>query len=333
MVFNDDYFVKNTNSFGTYYTTIDSIADAETKQNTLSEIYNSDRSYTLNVVGVLRINENAPLSLYSTGILYLPSLTQIYLEDSRSSEIALAQTKENVYVSADGNTYMSVPIDTVINSMEGAGYKNVTEEQAYQYALQQVGASTLPSAIYIYPKDFQSKDEILNYLNTWNTTEQGKNNKIVYTDATQILSSSMGQMIDIISYVLIAFASISLVVSSVMIGIITYVSVIERTKEIGVLRSLGASKNDVSNVFNAETLIIGFIAGVIGIAVTYLLSIPLNLILTSLAGGMLSTNLVILNPLSALMLIAISCVLTFVSGSIPSRVAAKMDPVKALRTE
>lgn len=173
----------------------------------------------------------------------------------------------------------------------------------------------------------------MNYLNTWNTTEQGKNNKIVYTDATQILSSSMGQMIDIISYVLIAFASISLVVSSVMIGIITYVSVIERTKEIGVLRSLGASKNDVSNVFNAETLIIGFIAGVIGIAVTYLLSIPLNLILTSLAGGMLSTNLVILNPLSALMLIAISCVLTFVSGSIPSRVAAKMDPVKALRTE
>lgn len=333
VVFNDDYFVKNTNSFGTYYTTIDSIADAETKQNTLSEIYNSDRSYTLNVVGVLRINENAPLSLYSTGILYLPSLTQIYLEDSRSSEIALAQTKENVYVSADGNTYMSVPIDTVINSMEGAGYKNVTEEQAYQYALQQVGASTLPSAIYIYPKDFQSKDEILNYLNTWNTTEQGKNNKIVYTDATQILSSSMGQMIDIISYVLIALASISLVVSSVMIGIITYVSVIERTKEIGVLRSLGASKNDVSNVFNAETLIIGFIAGVIGIAVTYLLSIPLNLILTSLAGGMLSTNLVILNPLSALMLIAISCVLTFVSGSIPSRVAAKMDPVKALRTE
>ena len=228
---------------------------------------------------------------------------------------------------------MNVQISTVVSAMETAGYKNVTEEQAYQYALQQVGASTLPSGIYIYPKDFESKDEIVAYLDTWNTSEQGEQNKIVYTDATEILSSSMGQMIDIISYVLIAFASISLVVSSVMIGIITYVSVIERTKEIGVLRSLGASKNDVSNVFNAETLLIGFIAGAIGIAVTYLLSIPLNLLLTALAGSVLSTNLVVLSPISALALIAISCLLTFISGSIPSRMAAKMDPVKALRTE
>lgn len=333
LVFNDQYFVKNDNALGTYYTTIDSIVDQEEKQNTLSQIYNSADSYALEIVGVLRINENSPLSLYNTGILYLPSLTQMYLEDCRSSEIASQQTRENVFISQDGNTYMNVPISTVVSAMETAGYKNVTEEQAYQYALQQVGASTLPSGIYIYPKDFESKDEIVAYLDTWNTSEQGEQNKIVYTDATEILSSSMGQMIDIISYVLIAFASISLVVSSVMIGIITYVSVIERTKEIGVLRSLGASKNDVSNVFNAETLLIGFIAGAIGIAVTYLLSIPLNLLLTALAGSVLSTNLVVLSPISALALIAISCLLTFISGSIPSRMAAKMDPVKALRTE
>lgn len=333
LVFNDQYFVKNDNALGTYYTTIDGIVDQEEKQNTLSQIYNSADSYALEIVGVLRINENSPLSLYNTGILYLPSLTQMYLEDCRSSEIASQQTRENVFISQDGNTYMNVPISTVVSAMETAGYKNVTEEQAYQYALQQVGASTLPSSIYIYPKDFESKDEIVAYLDTWNTSEQGKQNKIVYTDATEILSSSMGQMIDIISYVLIAFASISLVVSSVMIGIITYVSVIERTKEIGVLRSLGASKNDVSNVFNAETLLIGFIAGAIGIVVTYLLSIPLNLLLTALAGSVLSTNLVVLSPISALALIAISCLLTFISGSIPSRMAAKMDPVKALRTE
>lgn len=333
LVFNDQYFVKNSNAFGTYYTTIDGIVDQEEKQSKLSEIYNGENSYALEIVGVLRINENSPLSLYNTGILYLPSLTQMYLEDCRTSEIASQQTRESVFISQDGKTYMNLPISTVVAAMESAGYKNVTEEQAYQYALQQVGASTLPSSIYIYPKDFESKDEIVAYLDTWNTTEQGQQNKIVYTDATQILSSSMGQMINIISYVLIAFASISLVVSSVMIGIITYVSVIERTKEIGVLRSLGASKNDVSNVFNAETLLIGFIAGAIGIAVTYLLSIPLNILLTALAGSVLSTNLVVLSPVSALALIAISCLLTFISGSIPSRMAAKMDPVKALRTE
>lgn len=333
LVFNDQFFVKNSNAFGTYYTTIDGIVDQEEKQSKLSEIYNGENSYALEIVGVLRINENSPLSLYNTGILYLPSLTQMYLEDCRTSEIASQQTRESVFISQDGKTYMNLPISTVVAAMESAGYKNVTEEQAYQYALQQVGASTLPSSIYIYPKDFESKDEIVAYLDTWNTTEQGQQNKIVYTDATQILSSSMGQMINIISYVLIAFASISLVVSSVMIGIITYVSVIERTKEIGVLRSLGASKNDVSNVFNAETLLIGFIAGAIGIAVTYLLSIPLNILLTALAGSVLSTNLVVLSPVSALALIAISCLLTFISGSIPSRMAAKMDPVKALRTE
>ena len=141
----------------------------------------------------------------------------------------------------------------------------------------------------------------------------------------------LNTMVDAVSYVLIAFTSISLVVSSVMIGIITYISVVERTKEIGVLRSLGASKFDISNVFNAETFLIGLFAGLIGIGVTYLLSIPLNIILRSLNEGV--GALVVLNPLHALLLVVVSFVLTLIAGLIPARIASKKDPVIALRTE
>ena len=143
----------------------------------------------------------------------------------------------------------------------------------------------------------------------------------------------MGQLINIISYVLIAFASISLVVSSIMIGIITYTSVIERTKEIGVLRSIGARKKDISRVFNAETFIIGFAAGLIGIALTYILCIPISAIISSVSGGVLSSNFAVLDPISALILVGISIVLTLISGLIPARIASKKDPVVALRTD
>ena len=147
------------------------------------------------------------------------------------------------------------------------------------------------------------------------------------------LSSSMGQLIDIISAVLVAFASISLVVSSVMIAIITYTSVIERTKEIGVLRSLGASKKDVSNVFNAESFLIGLSSGLIGIAITYLLCIPTNIILKNVAKGALMVNIASLAPTAAVVLVVISCVLTVLAGFVPSAFASKVEPVKALRSE
>lgn len=148
-----------------------------------------------------------------------------------------------------------------------------------------------------------------------------------------MLSSTMGQMVNIISYVLIAFASISLVVSSVMIGVLTYASVIERTKEIGVLRSIGARKKDISRVFNSETFIIGFAAGLIGIIISYALCPLINLIIHSLAGNSITANMAVLNPLHALLLIAISTVLTLISGLIPARIAAKKDPVRALRAD
>ncbi|MCM1042752.1 MAG: ATP-binding cassette domain-containing protein [Corallococcus sp.] len=329
LVYNNGYFVKGTNS----YSTLDTISDADAKQTALQEAYNNDaQTETLTICGVLRVKEDAPLSLYQSGLLYLPSLTQKYLANSKTSQIANDQSASRVYVNNNGN-YVGMPLSMLKMMMEQNGYKNVTDEQAMQFVMQQFGASDIPTSIYVYPKDFDSKDEIVKYLSAWNETEEGKTNKIIYTDATQILSSSMGQMVDIISYVLIAFASISLVVSSVMIGIITYVSVIERTKEIGVLRSLGASKNDVSNVFNAESFLIGLTAGLIGIAFTYLLCIPINAILRSVAGSALTTNLAMLNPVAALVMVAISCLLTLLAGSIPSRFAAKLDPVKALRSE
>ena len=143
----------------------------------------------------------------------------------------------------------------------------------------------------------------------------------------------MGQMVNIISYVLIAFSSISLIVSSIMIAIITYVSVIERTKEIGVLRSIGARKKDISRVFNAETLTIGFLSGFLGVLVSYLLTIPINIFIKNVAGGSITSNIAVLSPISAIVLIAISIVLTLVAGFVPAKIAAKKDPVKALRTE
>ncbi len=336
LVYNDAYYIKGTNGTGkTTYTELKDKDDAyiQSAMQTISQ--DDTKCKKLKIVGVLRINPDAPLSLYDTGILYLSSLTQEFMANSMQSEIAQAMTATEGYVytpDKDGVLTLTT-IEMAKLSLAFTTGSKLTDEQTVEYYKQYVGASDIPSSISFYPTDFEGKDELLSYLDAWNDTEQGKDLPIYYTDATAILSASMGQMVNIISYVLVAFASISLVVSSVMIGIITYVSVIERTKEIGVLRSLGASKNNVSNIFNAESLLIGLTAGLIGVLVTYLLCIPINIILINVAGGALTTNLAVLNPLAALSLIAISCLLTLISGSIPSRMAAKLDPVKALRTE
>ncbi|MDE7395465.1 MAG: FtsX-like permease family protein, partial [Clostridiales bacterium] len=203
-------------------------------------------------------------------------------------------------------------------------------------ALESLGAASRASSIFIYPKDFESKKKINNYLDDWNKKYPEK--KVMYTDASELLASTMGNMVNIISYVLIAFAAVSLIVSSIMIAIITYSSVIERTKEIGVLRSIGARKKDISRVFNAETVLIGFIAGLIGVFIAFLLTFPINAIIGAVidanGGGSLGIgNLASLSPVHALVLVCISIVLTLISGFIPSRIAAKKDPVTALRTE
>ena len=190
-----------------------------------------------------------------------------------------------------------------------------------------------PSSIGIYASSFDNKDKIIDIVNEYNRkmTEEGHEENIIsYTDYVGIIMSSVSRIINIISYVLIAFVSISLIVSSIMIGIITYISVLERTKEIGILRSIGASKRDVSSVFNAETMIVGFTSGLFGIIVTVLLCIPASAIVRSLAG---ISNIAKLPAGAAVVLVAISMLLTFISGLIPARLAAKKDPVEALRTE
>ncbi len=206
---------------------------------------------------------------------------------------------------------------------------------SYEEALTMLGVAdiTTPQSIYIYPKDFESKDIISDEIAKYNETKtaEGKeDSSIKYTDYIGLLLSSVSTIIDIISYVLIAFVAISLVVSSIMIGIITYISVLERTKEIGILRAIGASKRDISRVFNAETLIVGFVSGALGIGSTILLTIPINAIISHLT----SLPEVAKLPVDgAIILVVISMVLTLISGLIPSRIASRKDPVEALRTE
>ena len=206
---------------------------------------------------------------------------------------------------------------------------------SYEEALSLLGVADIskPTSIYIYPKDFESKDMISAEIQKYNDAANNSGNEknaIKYTDYIGLLLSSVSTIIDIISYVLIAFVAISLVVSSIMIGIITYISVLERTKEIGILRAIGASKRDISRVFNAETLIVGFVSGALGILCTVLLIIPINMIIEHLTT---LPNVAQLPLNGALILVAISMSLTLISGLIPSKIASKKDPVEALRTE
>lgn len=314
--------------------------------------------WTITISCVLRLKEDATSNLLDEGIMYLPSLATTYRTNCRNSFIA-QKTLELVtedWELTSPRLYQPFVLDISELNMvfdqeisqamftfytpyqmqqtlkEQFGY-DMTNAEVIEIALQTLGASELPTGILFYPKTFDAKSNLLNYINEWNDAQTVEANKIVYTDSTEFLTSTMGQLINIISYVLIAFASISLVVSSIMIGIITYTSVIERTKEIGVLRSIGARKKDISRVFNAETFIIGFAAGLIGIALTYILCIPISAIISSVSGGVLSSNFAVLDPISALILVGISIVLTLISGLIPARIASKKDPVVALRTD
>ncbi|MCI9548516.1 MAG: FtsX-like permease family protein, partial [Oscillospiraceae bacterium] len=188
-----------------------------------------------------------------------------------------------------------------------------------------------PSAISIYATTFAQKDQIADLIKEYNDSVENEEDEIGYTDYVALLMSSITGIISGISYLLIAFVSISLVVSSIMIGIITNISVLERTKEIGILRAVGASKRDVSRVFNAETLIVGLAAGVLGILVSVLATFPINAVIHDLTG--LDELTAVLPPAAGAVLVAISVVLTVFAGLVPSRGAAKKDPVEALRSE
>ena len=208
-------------------------------------------------------------------------------------------------------------------------------DSTYDSVLRKLGSVDLesPSAIHIYAKDFESKDYIKEVIAKYNKKQEKAGhdeNVINYSDMVGLLMTGVTGIIDIISYVLISFVSISLVVSSIMIGIITYISVLERTKEIGILWAIGASKKDVSRVFNAETLIVGLVAGLLGVGITILLNIPINIIIKQLTGVAGISKL----PIGgALVLVTISVLLTIIAGLIPAKVASKKDPVESLRSE
>ena len=308
---------------------------------------------TVKVVGIIKQNEQSAVSTSVTsGIGYTKQLKEYVVEKSNDAQIVKEQ-KDNKDVNVFSG--LKFPTDEDTSSME-----NLTTEQrmamsklsseeiakmmeaysankdaSYEKNLQKLGAVDIdtPTSISIYPKDFESKDKISSAIEEYNQKQRddGKEeNTISYTDIVGTMMKSVSQIINTISYVLIAFVAISLIVSSIMIGIITYISVLERTKEIGILRAIGASKKDISRVFNAETLIIGLISGLIGIGITVLLTLPINSMIYAVTGVKVVTAV----PFKAgVVLVLISMFLTIIAGLIPAKIASKKDPVIALRTE
>lgn len=320
----------------------------------------------IKVCGIIRPNDDAVSTSISSGIGYTAKLTEYIIEGVKNSEIAkaqLADTSVDVFTGVpfdndrnteitmdDVNAYMATlspeesaqmqamtsgMSDDQILQLFSASLKARTTDATLDSNKSKLGITDLdtPSQIDIYATDFDSKEKVQNIIKDYNKLQQddGKEENVInYTDYVGIMMSSVSTIINAISYVLIAFVAISLIVSSIMIGIITYISVLERTKEIGVLRSIGASKKDVSRIFNAETLIEGFVSGALGIVVTLLLCIPANALIKHLTD---ISNVAQLPVAGGVILIIISMLLTFIAGLIPAKLAAKKDPVVALRSE
>ena len=293
----------------------------------------------LTISGILRLKESLSYGCLSMGLNLTEKTVRTYIEGNLNSRIVNWMKSDEAKFSYGGTEIYLMPVATENLTGSFTLYEVMTDVNVYvaqtpDDAIKTLGGSNSVSRIAIYANDFDNKELVLNYLDQWNTdhdySDEARSMQITYTDTVGMLMSIMQTMIDIITYVLVAFTAISLVVSSVMIGIITYVSVVERVKEIGVLRSLGARKQDVRNLFNAETFIIGLTAGLIGIAISYLLCIVISLVLESLTGigGIAS-----LPALTAFIMVCVSVVLTLISGLIPAQSAAKKDPVIALRTE
>ena len=302
LVINSDYFIKENNVW------IDKSNDILYLKNLV------DNALDLKIVGIIRPKEDSNISV-KNGVGYTKKLSEYVIDKINNSEIAKEQLNNQS-----------------INVFTGSEFKDLENLESN---LSKIGVVELddPYTINIYPKDFKSKDEIKDIIKEYNNEKEKHNleqEKIEYTDYVGILMNSVTTIVNVIGYVLIAFVSISLIVSSIMIGIITYISVLERTKEIGILRAIGASKKDISRVFNAETFIVGLTSGAIGIGITCILNILINVVIKKVTGVVVSASLPIIG---AIVLIIISTLLTMIAGLIPSKVASKKDPVIALRTE
>ena len=355
LLLNTDYFEKTADGWA------DRSADEDYLRNKLAN------ATEIRVVGILRPAANSNMGAQTGSIGFLPSLTEYLIRQVNDSDIVRAQLadperdiftgitfekpeeivwtmdslmafiaslpeEESVrYTATIAQMKQSGMPDEQIVSMFASAMTPPTTDATYEGNLARLGVSDLnkPSSILIYPKDFEAKETLSELIKEYNAAAEDAD-QIQYTDYIGLLLSSVTTVINAISYILIAFVAISLVVSSIMIGIITYISVLERTKEIGILRSIGASKRDVSRVFNAETLTVGFVAGGLGIFVTVVLDLIASVILEAITG---IGGLAALPWQGAIILILISMVLTFIAGLIPAGLAAKKDPVVALRSE
>ena len=300
LMINTDLFTKEGNRY----------VDRSNDLNYVNSIL--DKSVPLKVVGILRGNDDSVSYVSKTGgVGYTSKLTEYVINNVKNSSIVHEQ--EN---------------NKEVNIFTGSSFEL---GESYEDNLRKLGVTSVdnPSSISIYSKDFEAKENVVRIIDEYNK-KASEEEKITYTDTIGLLINNVTTIVNIISYVLIAFVSISLVVSSIMIGIITYISVLERTKEIGILRSIGASKKDIARVFNAETFIIGLFAGCMGIIITLILNIPINVIINNLSGISGITKLPLVG---SIMLIIISVLLTMLGGLIPSKIASNKEPVLALRTE
>lgn len=304
-----------------------------------------DNGVDLKIVGIIKPNEERMSNKVYGNIGYTRSLVDYAIDKTLETEIAKSQLdNKEINVLTGMNFSSKFDINNLTNEQkyylaslsqeELISLMTSMENNTYDNVISELGIvdKDYPSSINIYPKDFESKETISNIIEDYNKkkTDNNELDKVInYTDIVGLMMSSVTSIVNVISYVLIAFVAISLVVSSIMIGIITYISVLERTKEIGILRAIGASKKDVSRVFNAETMVIGLVSGTIGIVVTLILNIIINIVLKHLVGLSVAS----LPLLGAIMLVIISVSLTLIAGLIPSKIASKKDPVEALRTE
>ncbi|MEK2456428.1 ATP-binding cassette domain-containing protein [Tetragenococcus halophilus] len=273
----------------------------------LDEVYDNEDNEELTISGVIRNKESSTMDLLAPGIAYSDALAQKVIDNNKDSDIVQAQED------SDTNVMTNEDID----------------DTAKDNLLDALGASEIPYSVMIYPNNFDDKEQILDYLDDYNEGKD-EDDQIVYSDLAGTMTDLTGGIMDAITYVLIAFAGISLVTSMIMIGIITYTSVLERTKEIGVLKALGARKKDVTRVFDAETAILGVASGTLGVFLAYLATFPINSVLLNLTG---LENVAQLDPMHALILVIVSTVLTMIGGHIPARMAAKKDAAIALRAE
>ncbi len=278
-----------------------------TPNSDLSALYNNSNNTTVKISGILRVKSKNSENILASGIAYSDKLTQEIIKNNENSDIVKAQKASDT------------------NVLTGASADSATKTGLVSY----LGGSSTPASILIYPSTFKSKDKVLSYLDKYNKGKK-EADKVIYTDLAGQVSSLTGGLMDAITYVLVAFAGISLVTSMIMISIITYTSVLERTKEIGILKALGARKKDITRVFDAETTILGVSSGVLGVIIAWLATFPINIILQNMTD---LSNVAQLNPVHAVVLIIVSTVLTVLGGHIPARMAAKKDAATALRSE